>query len=239
MHREGGIRQAAASRPAGGAQQRGAVGMGIHILQTEGVRGLYRGLLPGVVRHCLYSSSRICLYENFRHRLSTGISVMYVCVCVWGGGGIYIHLYMTACETHTGTSMAAGYTNTHTHTYTHTHIHTHTLRGRTVVDVSARRGWRHGWAYRAGVCVCVCVCVCVHAHARGHSQVRISRTTSLSIHGKTKKMLVIAHTRRTLVISLCNITATDISLYLFFKITFCHCPLAHTCLRLWPRRRTW
>ena len=49
---------------------RSALGMGAHILQTEGVRGLYRGLAPGVVRHCVYSSSRICLYESFRNRWS-------------------------------------------------------------------------------------------------------------------------------------------------------------------------
>ena len=53
------------------APQRGAFGMGIYILQQEGVRGLYRGLSPGILRHLVYSSSRICLYENFRHRLKT------------------------------------------------------------------------------------------------------------------------------------------------------------------------
>jgi len=67
-------RAATAAGGGAAAKQRGAVGMGAHILRTEGVRGLYRGLSPGVVRHCIYSSCRISLYENFRHRLSTGIS---------------------------------------------------------------------------------------------------------------------------------------------------------------------
>ena len=46
--------------------------MARHIMSTEGFIGLYRGLSPGVVRHCIYSSSRISLYEDFRHRLSGG-----------------------------------------------------------------------------------------------------------------------------------------------------------------------
>ena len=66
----GGFQRASTPQPRNPTTHRSALGMGVHILQTEGVRGLYRGLAPGVVRHCIYSSSRICLYESFRHRWS-------------------------------------------------------------------------------------------------------------------------------------------------------------------------
>ena len=74
----GGQLSAAAVRRAGEVsgervmRHRGAVSMAMHILEKEGIQGAYRGLLPSIVRHCIYSSSRICLYEHFRNILSEG-----------------------------------------------------------------------------------------------------------------------------------------------------------------------
>ncbi|KAL3687655.1 hypothetical protein R1sor_013964 [Riccia sorocarpa] len=51
-----------------GGVKRGAVGMATHILREEGIRGLYRGLSPAVLRHTFYTSIRIVTYEQLRNR---------------------------------------------------------------------------------------------------------------------------------------------------------------------------
>ncbi|GBG61142.1 hypothetical protein CBR_g19218 [Chara braunii] len=55
---------------AGGGVHRGALATGLSIAREEGVLGLYRGLSPALVRHVIYTSSRIVIYEHLRDSLS-------------------------------------------------------------------------------------------------------------------------------------------------------------------------
>ncbi|MEW5301197.1 MAG: hypothetical protein WDW36_004071 [Sanguina aurantia] len=46
--------------------RKGALGMALQILGREGVHGFYSGLSAGVVRHVLYTGTRLTVYENLR-----------------------------------------------------------------------------------------------------------------------------------------------------------------------------
>ncbi|GBG91093.1 hypothetical protein CBR_g51827 [Chara braunii] len=50
----------------GAVKRRGALGTALGIAREEGVSGLYRGLSAALVRHMIYSSSRIVIYEQLR-----------------------------------------------------------------------------------------------------------------------------------------------------------------------------
>eukprot|EP00048_Salpingoeca_helianthica_P018489 m.242123 g.242123 ORF g.242123 m.242123 type:complete len:303 (-) comp25228_c0_seq1:54-962(-) len=59
---------------AGGKQApyRGMMGTALGIVREEGLRNLWRGLSPAVLRHMVYSGTRLGLYEQTRDRLMTG-----------------------------------------------------------------------------------------------------------------------------------------------------------------------
>lgn len=55
-----------------GAPKLGMVGMTGHIVRTEGMPGLYKGLTATLLRQCIYSGTRFGVYEIVKDSLSTG-----------------------------------------------------------------------------------------------------------------------------------------------------------------------
>jgi len=53
-----------------GKERLGAVGMAIHIVKNEGVLGIFSGLRPALLRHLIYTPTRIVGYEIFRQYLA-------------------------------------------------------------------------------------------------------------------------------------------------------------------------
>ena len=49
-----------------GKKQLGAISMAIHIIKNEGVLGIFSGLKPALLRHFIYTPTRIVGYETFR-----------------------------------------------------------------------------------------------------------------------------------------------------------------------------
>lgn len=49
-----------------GQERLGAIGMAIHIVKNEGIRGIFSGLSPALLRHFIYTPTRIVGYEIFR-----------------------------------------------------------------------------------------------------------------------------------------------------------------------------
>lgn len=50
----------------------GYAAVAISALKQRGVRGLYGGLVPAVLRHWVYTATRIVLYEDLRNQLGGG-----------------------------------------------------------------------------------------------------------------------------------------------------------------------
>eukprot|EP00238_Polyblepharides_amylifera_P009372 CAMPEP_0196599036 /NCGR_PEP_ID=MMETSP1081-20130531/94644_1 /TAXON_ID=36882 /ORGANISM="Pyramimonas amylifera, Strain CCMP720" /LENGTH=302 /DNA_ID=CAMNT_0041924781 /DNA_START=25 /DNA_END=930 /DNA_ORIENTATION=+ len=55
----------------GSLANKGVLGMALHVVNTEGPGGLFRGLSPAVARHVPYTGSRIVLYEQMRNCVAT------------------------------------------------------------------------------------------------------------------------------------------------------------------------
>lgn len=54
----------------GGAEPKfGMLSGTARLVQTEGIRALYKGLLPSLLREASYSTIRMGAYESFKHRL--------------------------------------------------------------------------------------------------------------------------------------------------------------------------
>ncbi|GIL58234.1 hypothetical protein Vafri_13298 [Volvox africanus] len=61
-----------ATTAATSAKPYGAVGMAMELLRREGMRGLYAGLSPALIRHVFYTGTRITVYEWLRSTAASG-----------------------------------------------------------------------------------------------------------------------------------------------------------------------
>ncbi|PNW84038.1 hypothetical protein CHLRE_04g218650v5 [Chlamydomonas reinhardtii] len=71
---QGELAAASSSPKSSGPKPKGAVRLAAELIRREGMRGLYAGLAPALVRHIFYTGTRITVYEQLRRSYVGGLS---------------------------------------------------------------------------------------------------------------------------------------------------------------------